>query len=727
MPRFQHSEAMTSITAPSFFDDAGNVERHMRCGGRWDINAWLQSTPALASTLSMTDTSAYTGSVMDDAADMLPLGHGARPGFGRIDKKFYSEGKRGKDEREWTEEMAKAVGGDIQRSLARLGGFGEVRVMGAEEGAREKRRAGRKKRAGGEEDEDRCVRVRAPPAWGSFVIEGKDGRVIVVDKDDVYDSGRPGENIVVDWGRTRSEKEMERQRKKDERRKKEKEKEQAISLALKLRSPDAKLQDKSWSNRNTELAQQDKPILEADTSDDASVIDSNVPSPTKFFITGGASGWHSPLPSPVKPPASPTRPPPSSWPSPIPSPVKRSSVSTWGTKLPVKSGLPSAVESVDTRKEHETWDEGVSTVKPASLVGSHGSSRIVSSRHSSNRSVKGSDGRATWTQDGEDVARPILSPSRSDTSRVSSHVASRGSWTWDADDFYRGSLTTVVSREPSPAKSGTSWGKPTSTYSTHSRTSSRSTRSRARSTTTAVAGVKQIPGIPTSTHSSTSSHSSRKTWASRTPSFSAWNALTTTEDDTKSKHSSQKGSVDGSQASTIQPFSWRREIDDESTHSTNGSPGSRSVAGASAWQADHDDTETWKQDTDARSVRSTQSVYRRPTVEDAPDTPTEEKQEWVTGWTENASDKTVKPGSNSGWGAKDSDAGKSSTWNGSPSRSASGWARGSQHGSNGSVKSERDKSGYSEDNETWLNTEVGGVRFREAEWRRPENFTWRDV
>ena len=46
----------------------------------------------------------------------------------------------------------------------------------------------------------------------------------------------------------------------------------------------------------------------------------------------------------------------------------------------------------------------------------------------------------------------------------------------------------------------------------------------------------------------------------------------------------------------------------------------------------------------------------------------------------------------------------------------------------GDVNQWRDKSGFEEDNETWLNKEVEGVRYREAEWRgEPPVGSWRDV
>jgi hypothetical protein len=702
------SDTMTSITPPSFVDDGLSFTRRIpRSGGRWDINKWLEGTSVTSSILSTTDSSAYTGSFVDDGADMLAVDpRKGVPGFGRIDKRFYRKGKREKDEGEWTEDMAKAVGGDIWRSLREVRRLGDAKVVDLAEQKRVGKITKRKDKAVDKvnEHEDGGVWVRLPMVWGAFVIEGHDGRVVIVDRDGEYDSGRPGE-VVVDLGRSKSEKEEQRRRKREEKRKREEmasAKRNEESAALHNR-PEHK---KSWRRRSSKRATKPlTPILETDTPEEGSVVLSNAPSFTNFSATGGASGWPSPVLSPVNPPASPTRSPPGAWPSPVLSPVKQSSEVRWDVELTTHSAPASAVESMDTWKE--TWEESGLTNKQASVAGSHRSVRAESLYRLPIRFENGREEQKerSWTQDsGGQSAR---SPTKSIVSPVSSRPGAKGkdSWTRDVEDFYSYvSPATVVSRASSVAKLNLASNEPTTSYSTRSHTSSRFARSRAPSPT-GTAIVEQSWDKQTSSHSSPSSQSSTRTSTSHnTASFSAWN-VAHTEPNTRSTHSPQESSVGGSQVSTVQPFSWRRDVEEQSTYSTKGSSGSHSdagsVTGTNTWQEKGEDEENWKQDTDTRSVRSMHSMYHQPTVEDAPPTPAEGSQDWGT------------TTSNTDWGGTRSD--KNAPWNGS------------QHSSNGSGKSMRDQNGYSEDNQTWLNTEVGGVRFREAEWRRPGAVSWKDV
>jgi hypothetical protein len=697
---------MTSITPLSFVDDGLSFSRRMpRRGGRWDINKWLEGTSVAPSTLSTTDTSFYTGSFVDDGADMLAVDQlNLAPGFGRIDNRFHRKEKKRVDREVWTEDMAKAVGGDIWMSLGRIRMLGDLKVVENVEKMLGPKKEG-KERGVGEVAEDGGIWVKRPLNFGAFVIEGDDGRIVVVEEDGEYDSGRLGE-IAVGLGKSKAEKKEEKQRKREETRKRKEgasAKRNEEPAARHKRTVHKKSRCRQGSTITTEpLA----PILEADITKDDSVIPFNALSPTNFFMTGGASGWPSLVPSLVKLCASPTRSPPGAWPSPVLSPDKPNSRLRWSRGSPTRSASTSTAEPVNTWKEQETRIESETTTKQTSVGGSH-----RSGTQSSSGNEWGAQKVDVWTRDS------ALQPAQSPTKPVPSHISSetrsksKSSWKHDIEDVYSHvSETTVASRTLSAAEWNAAWVEPITTQSIHSHTKSRSARSRAPSTT-ATATVKQSLDKPTSTCSSKSSHSSHKIWTwHNTPSCSGWNAPPTTEPDTRCTHSSQRSSAEGSQVSTVQPFSWHRDVEEQSTYSTKGSSGSRSYAesvrGANTRQEDDKDHVRWKQDTDTRSVRSSHSTYHHATVEDAPPTPAEELQEWGPIVT-----------SNTGWGdiGSDADTDKTTAWNGS------------QHGSNGSAKSQRNKSGYSEDNETWLNTEVGGVKFREAEWRRPGAISWKDV
>jgi hypothetical protein len=760
MAPFPPSDTLTSITPPSFIDDGRSFQHRMpRFSARSKVNQWLEAASIAPSASSTTDTSAYTGSFVDDGADMLVQDRTNVPGFGNIDRRFYEQReKKSEVEEEWTEDLALAVGGEIFRNLTESRGLGDLQVV---EKTAERKQMGKSVRKA---EDDGGVWVKAPITWGAFVIEGEDGRIVVVDADGEYDSGGPGE-VAIELGMSKGEKEEEK-RKKREVRKKEmeaaaaKRDEEAAS-----RRRDADQEKRRHIRGSTTKTKSLTCSRQTETFEVESVAASNAPSLTKFFATGAASGYLSPVPVLEKPSASPTRSPPGAWPSPVLSPVKQSSEVKWDTGSPTHSASASAMEPAATWKT-ETWDEYESGTKQSSVAESHRTTRTKSSHRSLTRSGNGWEEtkEETWEEYGSTTKQPSIvtshrstrtrsshhshSParpgdgwgaqkddpwaqdsiaqlSRSPTKSVISHASSgagstsRGSWKRDVEDFQsRGSPTTVITRAPSVVKSETAWDNPMTTSSWHSRTSSRSARSIAAST--AIAITEQTWDKPASRHSSSSSQTSRKTSISHnTPSFSAWNAPIT-EDNTKSTHSSRRSSGEGSQVSTVQPFSWRREVEEQSTCSTVGSPGSRSdaasVTEADTWKEEDDEDdenmETWNQDADSQSVRSTHSTYHHPTVESAPTTPAEELQEWGAD-TRSQPTQAAPDNSDSGWGDRRSEAGgdQTATWN----------------GSQGSAKSRRDKSGYGEDNETWLNTEVGGVRFREAEWRRPGALSWRDV
>jgi hypothetical protein len=251
------------------------------------------------------DTStAYTGSFIDDGADMLPPPRAA-PGFGRVDPRFYQQRKRRDEEnrRVWNDDIQKAVAGDIRRSLDQMRSIGVMEV---------KRPHGRGKR------EKDTVTVPLPPWWGTFVIKADHGRIIVIDEDGEFDSGPLQQQELKKWVKAPTTIELP-------------------SLHSVL--PSEKKGRKDNENYRHQL-DPSKAITIISESEHENIhqpsISGHPMSPTGFSMTGGASGWlsgtvstigspikskrssrHSFISSPGKDKSrSPSRSPPESWPSP---------------------------------------------------------------------------------------------------------------------------------------------------------------------------------------------------------------------------------------------------------------------------------------------------------------------------------------------------------------------------------------------------------------------------
>ncbi|KAH7413767.1 hypothetical protein DE146DRAFT_749967 [Phaeosphaeria sp. MPI-PUGE-AT-0046c] len=325
---------MSSITAPSFIDDGTSFHNRLPPS---DITKWLNGT-------SSSTSSAYTGSFIDDGADMLlPSQH--RPGFGAVNTRFYRQRKRRDDEKRgaWNGDIQRAVAGDIGRSLEGLKGVGGVEFRRGDREGKEVRK-GRKKTT---------VTVPLPRRWGTIVIKDEGGRVIVVDELGEFDSGARQEGEEQSGGKwaqavtTISETSLEMapewERVRQEKRRGKQKKHFAEPMGVLT------------------------PILESEyeevTIEDAA--ETGVMSPTELFMTGGASGWPSPKRSSVayssvnslsKPKkGSPVQSLPGSWPSPPQSPTEnvvtsetysdsKSSKQSWG-KVP-------SHQSYDNRKSN---------------------------------------------------------------------------------------------------------------------------------------------------------------------------------------------------------------------------------------------------------------------------------------------------------------------------------------------------------------------------------------
>jgi hypothetical protein len=169
---------MSSITPQSFVDDGGSFTKRVPHG-------LDQRRVAKRISGGDSDVSGYTGSYIDDGADMRVPQRSA-PGFGEVNTKFYKQRKQ-REEKDaiWNDDVQKAISGDIQRNLAKLRGLGGVRVKRTD---REHSGEGKEKDEKKEEVKD-TVTIAIPPQWGTFVIKAEDGRVIIVGKDGEFDSG----------------------------------------------------------------------------------------------------------------------------------------------------------------------------------------------------------------------------------------------------------------------------------------------------------------------------------------------------------------------------------------------------------------------------------------------------------------------------------------------------------------------------------------------------------
>jgi hypothetical protein len=276
-----------SAPSPSYIDDGRSFTRRIPPTSLANVSRWLHTTHSSPNTAST-----YTGSYIDDGLDLLPTNaHNNTAGFGPIDARFYkSRKRRGKDGGVWNDDIARAVSGDIRASLAKMNGIAGVEVKRPSADPEEEKRRSEKKRG--------VMSVRAPLKWGTFVIKGDDGRVVVVDEWGEYDSGAVGQ--------------MEERR--DERRRwveVERSASPSVIDALSdVQSPTERAREGngnkekrsktcSGSKVRTSRTSREKrkpralsPAPETLYSDDP--VKESAVSPTDFFMTGGLSGWPSP-------------------------------------------------------------------------------------------------------------------------------------------------------------------------------------------------------------------------------------------------------------------------------------------------------------------------------------------------------------------------------------------------------------------------------------------------
>lgn len=666
------------------------------------------------------------------------------PGFGVVDRKFYSPGNPRKDpyEEEWSVEKEKALAGDMWRSLARLRDVGRVEV--ADDAGDGKRRRGDQKRGEnrvGAVDEDGRVTMVKPVMWGTFIIEGEDGRIVVVDREGAYDSGTVGDR---DRERLKKKERKYREATDEKRRMKEKEKiERARRRAEEedeKRERERKKMDEqpaAWNQQRVEKrglrvrrrlpSKLLTPITEVDTPEDTT----NIVSPTNFFMTGGRSEWSSSVPSHYKP--SQSHPPPA---------TSNARARALRQPSPVTSGPPV-----------RPYSRTVSTVTPSIQAEGSWSQQLpwgqeapayqvppsVSSAKYSDATSSSSSGGASRDYQSRVDTRPLGEVWNSErmTSAGQSVGGSVDTWRNQVNEKSQSVSTSWGrSREPSGTEYHESWRQ--GMHAFEPRDSQKTSRSPTTSFTSSALAWDHDLGNYTrrSLHSyyppskSTTSVVSAPTWS---------------QDKEKAKAASVSSHESAASLTpAVTPYSWRRQVEELSDHSTVGSDKSDSRVPSPIQSDDRgSDGETIRgREEDDRSVKS-HSTYRAPMVEDAPDSE-EGAQEWHSSWSvedkKEGSGGSGQNGSDAAWKGDQASVANSAKWSGktgwggdvAPQASVAGSAKwdGSATGSvAGAAGADwTDTSGYGEGNETWPSSEVGGVEYGESEWpQEPPEGSWRDV
>lgn len=620
---------MSSITPPSFVDDGTSFQKRVPHRPHpAHIADWIDSTGS--------DTLTYTGSFVDDGADMLhPINQA--PGFGPIDPRFYKQRKR-KDAKDgvWNDDIQRAVAGDMQRSLARLRGIGNVEVKKPSDVIDK----GKKKDT---------VTVPVPPKWGTFVIKGDDGRVIVVGEDGEFDSGvkaKDGDEQLGKWVKAPT----------------------TVSVVSK---PAPKLSRSKHGKSRSKKDLLQSPIKELTAIPESeyedihqpSVVGKDLGSPTGFFMTGGASGWpsraatsvaspaksklvsrHSSTASPVKL-ASSTHSPPGAWPSPLPSPTrstivsersstKKASVNSWGERHSHRSD-----------KSDKSWKKDVDTVSVRS--------------HSTYKPVTVEDAADTSSSE---ILKPVH-----DVEWGGSHAGSAKSWAGSKKSSQRSNSSekkaSVSGWESSPQGSVKSSRHSTKAPNSHAWTNLQPTNAEPFA---APASLQNWVGARLETVSSASDTSTRRTRRQRSQS-----------------HRSH------SHAPSEQQWSGSEQYDDRLSEVTwDGYEKTKTLSDVSVVGTGSERSSRAPSQHSQRSHETHRShKSHRSSTHGAPENWTGSEHSWAQSQKANVD----------GWGGEETDGDGEGGWSGSQE---------------GRGEGSRLSNGYDEDNETYLNEDWSGVKVR---------------
>ena len=751
------SDTLSSPTLPSFVDNGRNPTHCKPLGGDpTAITAWIEGTiapPVLPPASVVSKSIASIDSCFDDSADMRNSSpFETVPGFGLADHGFYSKGKpkMNKYEEEWTVEKEKALAGDMLRSLTRLKRVSRVEIGDVQDVERRKARKERNEEEIGALEDDGRVRIMKPLKWGTFVIKGNDGRVVIVDEHGEYDSGKVHEREELEKREREHSDRIKREKKRDKaRREAEKRAEEEIRRMRRLEKQEERkkrrAESKGEERDRHHYRRGHRPYLAKLTSipEDGTPEEnvSGMISPTKLFTTGTQDRETPSMFSITRSSAlsiSPRRPSSFEWPTSQRSFTNSTLSERSLISASARSTVTSTTDSDDSQtRQHSLIQESSAIGLPSSIASSKYSDATLSTMSALSQHFRAREGAVSLTKNSTFIRKKSVESwkdnandhsTRDSTKRFSSmssaRVASITSWRAELrensvasseeggmpQDRFRPSLTGDLYPEPDQ--------KPAST-------SSRRSASR--------------------NHSEVSSHSSehktlRPSTHSRNASISAWlqdsssdttafrGSLTTSTPSVRSHKSAT------SQASIVTPYSWRRQVEELSDHSTVGTVDSPPPMPSPIPSVDlgSDGEDRSKDNEDAVSVKS-HSTYRAPTVEEVPD------------------EEDGAHGCDAVWDAKNdlgdrNDEGQNTSEVDSPKWSGkTGWGGDAEpeelavgdfeknvsvkgSGVDSEIGEQKDRSGYEEDNETWLNAEVGGVKYREAEWRTdPPKGSWRDV
>lgn len=764
------SDTLTSITPPSLVDDGHSFIRRMPRGSDpAAITAWIEGTavpPVRPPTPTFSESVADTRSFFDDGADIRRSStFEAVPGFGPANHKFYSKGKpkKGKYEEEWTVEKEKALAGDMFRSLARLKSVARVEVRDAQDVEKKKAREERKKGKVGALEDDGRVRIMKPLKWGTFIIEGKDGRVVIVDEQGEFDSGKMDEREELERREREHDERVQRRKEKkqkeakkaadkragEEERRARKLKEQEKREKRKAEKSD-KERDRRHHRRGRRPHLEKLVVIPEDDTPEENVF--GMASPTGFFMTGTQDAETPSVLPIMKSPASPIS-------------HRKSSSDARSTSRKSSNGFVPSSKSLIAPTAHSNTDTSTTTsddsqTRQCSITREASAVKLPSSVSSVNYS------KATPSIISAAASRS--SRARADTSFTidnSTFTRTQTVESWKADTYERsarGNSKQGSSITSSRVSSTSPWKDKTRTGSVASSKGRETSQNHSHISLAGDLDPEPEPKKPASTSSNrpssrtrsrvSSRNSAQKTSRSSTHSqVTAWlrgsspGAATFGDSPPKSIPSVRSRRSTNSQASGVTPYSWRRHVEEISDHSTIGSAGSPSRVSSHISSRIHspipsvdlgsDGESISRGNEDTVSVKS-HSTYRAPTVQEVTDEEDGGGQDWDTAWGAK-DDQGDRDDDDSGQKASEVGSAKWSEktgWGGDvvPEASVVG---GSQHdaGAKGGkvgvdTSEEKDKSGYEENNETWLNAEVEGVKYREAEWRTsPTKGLWKDV
>ncbi|KAF3009681.1 hypothetical protein E8E13_008399 [Curvularia kusanoi] len=274
-----------TTAAPSFIDDGTSFPH------RHSLFHTHPAPPASSTSSSPSTSSSY----VDPGSPLPPPSP-------------HSKCRAQSEDTPWNDDIARAVSGDIGRSLARLRRVASVRPLiredrdeGGERNDVDEERAKKERR----DRRKGVVSVSVPGPWGVFVIKSEDGRVIVVDSEGDFEGGGSDNAEGIESWRGRDE-----WRRRNARRREDEATDEQMGMHLSRHdertsrpawTPTCSQSSESHSPPRTSRRRSKKKTRSLDTRSEhgfgKSVQITPPTSPTEHMMTGGASGWPSRKPS----------------------------------------------------------------------------------------------------------------------------------------------------------------------------------------------------------------------------------------------------------------------------------------------------------------------------------------------------------------------------------------------------------------------------------------------